>query len=135
MAFAADGTPIAWENRYNKGTAIIFGSFAGQQNYQHPVAMHPLAKILSDWTDLSHPNLHAPSLLELREMQADGGRWVFFFNHADSPATLEFARTLERPASRIREITAGHEVAPTGTRLSLKAAVPAQRARIYRIDF
>jgi beta-galactosidase GanA len=134
-AITLDGTPIAYENKYQSGRAIVLGGFAGRQNYEHPVAMHPLGAILAGWAGLSEPKLRAPRLLELRQMYAPNGRWVFFFNHADSPATLEFARTLERPASRIREITAGHEVAPAGTRLTLKAAVPAQRARIYRIDF
>jgi len=73
--------------------------------------------------------------LELREMYAPQGRLVFFFNHADEPASVEFGRTLERPASRIWEIMNGQVVTPTGTNLNLKAEIPAQSVRIYRIEF
>ena len=135
LAVTADGTPIAYENEYHEGSAIILGGFAGQENYEHPVAMHPLAGLLARWAGLSEPKLRAPELLELREMSAPKGRWVFLFNHADKPASVEFARTLERPASRIREIMTGQDVTATGTRLGLKAQVPAQSVRIYRIDF
>jgi len=135
VAVTADGTPIAYENEYQKGCAIILGGFAGQENYQHPVAMHPLAGLLARWAGLSEPKLQAPGLLELRQMYAPKGRWVFFFNHGDKPASVEFARRLEKPASRIREIMTSRELAPTGNDLNLKAIVPGQSVRIYRIEF
>ncbi len=135
MAFLTNGTPIAWENRYHKGKAILFGSFAGQENYEHPLPMHPLAGILTNWAHLSQPSLHAPLLLELRQMQAPNGRWVFFFNHSGKPATVEFSRELERPASSIQEITTDYKIKATGNALSVKTVVPAQSVRIYRIDF
>jgi beta-galactosidase len=136
LAFLADGTPIAYENHYKRGNAIIFGSFAGQENYQHPVAMHPLAGFLARWANLSEPELHAPGLLEIQQMYApQKGRWVFFLNHADKPASVRFVRSLERPASGIREIVTGQKISPAGTNLDLKAEVPAESVRIYRIDF
>jgi beta-galactosidase len=135
LAVTGNGTPIAYENQYYKGSAIIFGGFAGQENYEHPRVMHPLAGLLAHWAALSQPELHAPGLLELRQMYASKGRWVFFFNHADKPATVEFARVLEKPASCIREVMTGQDVSPTGTGLDLKVEVPAQRVRIYRINF
>jgi beta-galactosidase len=136
LAFLADGTPIAYENQYKRGSAIIFGSFAGQENYQHPVAMHPLAGLLAQWANLSGPSLHAPGLLEIQQMYApQKGRWVFFLNHADKPASVRFNRSLERPASSIREIVTGRKFSPTGTNLELKSEVPAESVRIYRIDF
>jgi beta-galactosidase len=135
VAVTADGTPIAYENEYQKGCAIILGGFAGQQNYQHPVAMHPLAGLLARWAGLSEPKLQAPGLLELRQMYAPKGRWVFFFNHGDKPASVEFARLLEKPGSRIREIMTSRELAPAGNDLNLKAIVPGQSVRIYRIEF
>lgn len=135
LASTAEGAPIAYEHKYQKGSAIVLGGFAGLQNYEHPVPMHPLAGIMVRWAGLSEPKLRAPRLLELRQMNAAQGRWVYFFNHADSPASLEFARVLEKPASRIREIMTGQELAQRGTFLSLKADVPAQSVRIYRIDF
>jgi hypothetical protein len=135
LAYLMDGTPIAFEKRYNQGRAIIFGSLAGQENYLHPVVTHPLAGLLARWAGMSRPNLRAPGLLELRQMYAPKGRWAFFFNHRDKPAAVEFARVLERPASSIREIVAGEKISPAGTNLNLKAEVPAQSVRIYRVDF
>src|SRR5262249_32218216 len=135
VAVTGDGTPIAYENEYQKGCAIILGGFAGQENYEHPVVMHPLAALLARWAHLSEPKLQAPGLLELRQMYAPNGRWVFFFNHADKTASVEFARGLERPASRIGEIMTGEEIAHAGTDLNLAADVPAQSVRIYRIEF
>jgi beta-galactosidase len=135
LAVTADGTPIAYESEYHKGRAIILGGFAGQENYERPVAMHPLAGLLARWAGLSEPTLRAPALLELRQMHAPKGRLVFFFNHADKPAAVEFARALERPALGIREIMSGQKVAPAGTNLNLKSDVPAESVRIYRIDF
>jgi beta-galactosidase len=135
QAFTADGTPVAFDNRYNKGEAIIFGSFAGQENYEHPVAMHPLTEILAQWASLSHLDLHAPPLLELRQMQAPQGRLVFLFNHGDRPAPVEFHRKLEKPAAKILEITTGKTLSPTASVLDVKAEVPAQSVRVYRIDY
>jgi len=135
VAVSADGTPIAYEKEHHKGHAIILGAFAGQENYQHPVAMHPLGGVLARWAGVSEPKLRTPALLELRQMYAPKGRWVFFFNHADKPASVEFTRVMEKPASKIREIATGEEVAPTGPDLNLKATVPGQSVRIYRIEF
>ncbi len=135
LAFLPDGAPIAFENQYGNGSAIIFGSFAGQENFEHPVAMHPLAGILETWAGLSKPNLRAPARLELRQMYARKGRFIFFFNHEDKPASIEFGRVLEKPAFSVREIVTGEKLTPTGTNLELKADIPAQAVRIYRIDY
>ena len=135
LAITEDGTPVVYENEYHKGSAIILGSFAGQENYEHPVAMHPLAGLLARWAGLSQPKLRAPELVELRQMYAANGRWVFFFNHGDKPASVEFSRMLERPASSIREIMTGEKVLAEGTHLNLKADVPANSVRIYWIEF
>jgi hypothetical protein len=134
-AIAVDGSAIAYSNRYNKGEAIIFGSFAGQENYEHPVPMHPLAEILSAWAGLSHADLKAPPSLELRQMESAQGRWVFFFNHADQSAAVEFRRGLGKAATRIQEVTTGVTIPTTGAALQLKAEVPAQSVRVYRIDY
>lgn len=135
LATTADGTPLAYANDYQKGHAIIFGSFAGQENYEHPVPMHPLAGILANWAGLSQPKLQAPPLLELRQMYAPKGRWVFFFNHANKAASVEFSRELEKPPSGVREIMTGQTLEAKGTTLHLKAQVPAESVRVYRIDF
>jgi beta-galactosidase len=135
LAFTGEGTPIAYENKYKKGSAIVFGGFAGQENYEHAVKMHPLGGILAHWAGLDEPKLRSQNLLELRQMYSTKGRWVFLFNHADKPAAVVFARSLEKPASRIREIVTGKVINSKGTDLNLNADVPAQSVRIYRIDF
>jgi len=135
LAVSAEGTPIAYKNSYQKGSAIIFGGFAGQENYRHPEDMHPLASLLARWAGLSEPKLHAPALLELREMEGPKGRFVFFFNHAEKPAAVEFSRLLEKPSTGIHELMTGEKVSATGTSLMIKAEVPAQSVRIYRINF
>jgi beta-galactosidase GanA len=135
VAFTADQTPIAYESQYNKGKAITFGSFAGQENYEHPVVMHPLAGILARWAGLSQAKLKAPPLLEVRLMAAPNGRFVFFFNHGEKSATVEFSRTLEKPAKSVHEIVAGRQLPTAGKTLQISAEVPAESVRIYRIDF
>ncbi len=135
VAVGTDGTPIAYENSFNRGKAVIFGSFAGQENYNHPMPNHSLAAILLGWASVSEPKLHAPELLELRQMYAPDGRFVFFFNHTKKPAPVEFTRKLEKPASAIREITTGATLQATGTDLKLNLDVPAESVRVYRIDF
>jgi beta-galactosidase len=135
VAFLNDGTPIAWENHFNKGSAIILGSFAGQENYEHPIPMHPLTKILTAWAGLSQPHFDAHPVVELREMQSPKGRLVFFFNHSDQSASVQFHRDLEKPASGIQEIMTAEKITTTGATLTLKTEVPAQSVRIYRIDF
>ena len=135
VAYLADATPIAYENHWGKGSAIIIGTFAGQENYKHPLAMHPLAGILARWAGLSEPKLTAPVLLEVRQMSAPNGHWVFFFNHANRSGSVEFRRLLAKPASEIREIMTGQKVPVNGKNLDLKAEVPTESVRIYRIDF
>lgn len=135
VASLVDGTPVAYENHYKKGDVIIFGSFAGQENYERPVAIHPLAARLVRWAGLSEPKLSASALCELRQMYAPKGRWVFFFNHAEKPSSVDFGRLLEKPAYSVREILTNQKLPLSGTNLVLKTVVPAESVRIYRIDY
>jgi len=97
--------------------------------------MHPLTKILTAWAGLSQPHFDAHPVVELREMQSPKGRLVFFFNHSDQSASVQFHRDLEKPASGIQEIMTAEKITTTGATLTLKTEVPAQSVRIYRIDF
>lgn len=135
VAFAEDGTPIAYESQYKNGSAIIFGSFAGQQNQQKPVPMHPLGEILAQWAGLTTPNVQAPALVELRQMISPQGRLVFLFNHSNTSAQVEFERVLDEPAKAITEIITGQKLSPAGTNLQLKIDIPAHSVRVYRIDY
>lgn len=135
VATLADGTPVAFENNYEKGSVIILGSFAGQQNYKSPVPMHPLADLLAQWSGLDRPHLDAPALVELRQMQAPQGRLVFLFNHSGNPAHVHFSRNLDHPASSIREITTSQAIASNGSTLKIDTQIPAQTVRVYRVDF
>ncbi len=140
VAKFADGTPAAYKHKYGKGEAILLGTFAGQSNEANPAPLHPLGNILAAWAGLTLPNLKAPALVELREMNGPGGQFVFLFNHADTAAKVEFVEPLERPAVNVREIVLG-QTPPGGTpkvegkRFSVTTEVPAQAVRIYRIEF
>jgi hypothetical protein len=135
VAKFADGTAAAYEHAYGKGSAILLGTFAGQQNEAKPVAMHPLGEILVKWAGLTQPEWKAPALVELREMEGEKGKLVFLFNHGEEAAEVVFAETLERPAVRIREIMTGETRKAAGKQLEVKTEVPPQAVRIYRIDY
>ena len=134
VAKFADGTPAAYEHAYGKGSAILLGTFAGQSDEAKPVAMHPLGGILAKWAGLTEPALKAPALVELREMDGKKGRFVFFFNHGEKAAKVEFTEELERSAN-VREIMIGETRKVEGKRFAVKTEVPALGVRIYRIDF
>ncbi|UWZ85051.1 beta-galactosidase [Occallatibacter riparius] len=135
VATLEDGTPVAYESKTGKGSAIVFGSFAGHENYREPVKMHPLGDILANWAGLSRPQLDAPPLVELREMKAPQGRVVFLFNHGDKAARVQFARELEKPAKAVREIATGATVPADGSHLRITAEVPPGSVGVYRIDY
>jgi beta-galactosidase len=135
VAKFADGSAAAYERTYGKGSAVLLGTFAGQQNEAKPVAMHPLGEILAKWAGLTQPEWKAPALVELREMDAEKGKFVFLFNHGEKTAEVEFEETLERPAASVREIVTGGTRKTDGKRLAVKTEVPAQAVRIYRIDY
>jgi len=130
---AADGAAAAYEHVYGKGSALLLGTFAGQQNEAKPVTMHPLGEILAKWAGLAQPEWKALALVELREMDGDKGKFVFLFNHGEKAAEVEFAQTLARPAANVREIVTAETWETEGKRF-MKTGVPAQAVRIYRID-
>ena len=68
-------------------------------------------------------------------MQGANGRIVFLFNHSDKNASVEFTRDLEKPASGIREVMTNQRIAPAGRSFQIRAGVPPQSVRVYRIDF
>ena len=135
VATFADGTPAGYEHTYGKGRAILLGTFAGQSNEAKPVAMHPLGGILMKWAGLTEPSLKAPALVELREMDGEKGRFVFFFNHGERTAEVEFTEELDRPTGSVKEIVIGETRKQEGKRFTVKTEVPALAVRIYRIDY
>jgi beta-galactosidase GanA len=135
VAKFADGTAAAYEHAYGKGSTILLGTFAGQSNEAKPAAMHPLGAILTKWAGLTEPELKAPGLVELREMDAEKGRFVFLFNHGEKAAEVELAEELERPAAGVREIVTGETRKAEGKRFALRTEVPGEAVRVYRIDY
>jgi beta-galactosidase len=135
VANFADGRPAAYEHAYGKGSAILLGTFAGQENEAKPVVMHPLGGILAKWAGLAEPELKAQRLVELREMDGEKGRFVFLFNHGEKSADVEFAEELERPATSVREVVTGETRKAMGKQFVVKTEVPGQGVRIYRIDY
>jgi len=134
VAEFADGTPAGYEHAYGKGSVILLGTFAGQANEAHPVAMHPLGGILMRWAGLTEPKLTAPGLVELREMQSASGQLVFLFNHGEKAAQVEFWENLEHPAKHIQELISGAVSPAEGSRFAVKTEVAPQAVKIYRID-
>jgi hypothetical protein len=74
VAQFADGAAAACEHIYGKGSAILLGTFAGQQNEAEPRTMHPLGEILAKWAGLAQPEWMVPAVAELREMGGDKGK-------------------------------------------------------------
>ncbi len=135
VATFSDGTPAGYEHPYGRGSAILLGTFAGQWNEAKPVAMHPLGGILAKWAGLATPELNAPALVELREMDGEKGHLVFLFNHGEKPAEVDFTEDLQRPTAGIREIVTGATLKGDGRRFAVKTEVPAEAVKIYRIDY
>jgi beta-galactosidase len=135
VATFADGLPAAYESSYGKGSVIVLGTFAGQGNDLSPEPDHPLGEILAKWAELSSPELKAPKLVELRQMQAERGQFVFFFNHSQQSAHVEFSTTLSQDGGHIREIVTARGLAGEGRRFEVKTDIPGESVRVYRIDF
>lgn len=135
VARFADGSAAAYEHAYGKGSAILLGTFAGQFNQQKPVAIYPLGEILAKWAGLQTPELKAPAPVELRELEAANGKFVFFFNYGEKPAEVEFTENLAHPAARVREIVEDKTLVTSGRRFQVRTAVPGQAVRIYRIHY
>jgi beta-galactosidase len=135
VATLDDGTPVAYENSVGKGSAILFGSFAGQQNYREPATMHPLGGILVRWAGLTLPSLDAPPLVEFREMKSPQGRFIFLFNHDDKPAHVRFSRNLEKPARSIRIVATQANLPLSGSTVRIDTEVPPSSVHIVRIDY
>ncbi|HVM76129.1 MAG TPA: beta-galactosidase, partial [Candidatus Saccharimonadales bacterium] len=136
VATFADGTPAAFEHNYGKGSAILLGTFAGQFNEQKPTPMHPLGEILVKWAGVSVPELKAPPLVEVRELNAEKGTFVFVFNYGEKPAGAEFTEELEKSGKNVREIVSGSKDARLDEkRFAVKTEIPAESVRIWRIDY
>ena len=136
VAKFADGTPAAFERAYGKGCTILLGTLAGQFNEQKPTPMHPLGEILVKWAGVRTPELEARPLLEVREMEAEKGKFVFLFNHGENAVNAEFAEELEKNAKSAREIVLGlQDGIGEGKRFAVKTEMPAESVRIWRIDY
>lgn len=135
VATLDDGTPVAYEENVGKGSAILLGSFAGQQNYREPATMHPLGGILGHWAGLTQPKLDAPPLVELRELRAPKGRLIFLFNHSGNLAHVRFSRNLEKPAKSIRLVTTERILPLTGSTVNIDTEVAPSSVQIVRIDY
>jgi beta-galactosidase len=135
VAFFEDGTPAAFERKHGQGSALVLGAFAGQINETKPAAMHPLGEILARWAGLTPPELTTSAAVELKLIEGQAGQVVFFLNHGAQPAQVDYSSALEKPARHIREVVTGATLEPSGSRFRLRAEIPAQAVRVYRIDF
>ena len=66
---------------------------------------------------------------------APAGRLLFLLNWGSSASKVELDVRLDKPARQVREITSDR-VLPAGAAVfQLREEVPAQGARVYRIDY
>jgi beta-galactosidase len=136
VAKFADGTPAAFEHAYGKGSVILLGTFAGQFNEQKPAATHPLGGILVKWAGLKQPELKAPALVEVREMEGQKGKFVFLFNHGDKTSKVEFEEELPKSAKRVREIVVGAQDGKVeGKRFTVNTELPGESVQIWRMEY
>ena len=98
--------------------------------------MHPLGGILAKWAGLRAPELKAPPLVEVRQMDAETGKFVFLFNHSEKAANVEFAEELPKAARNAQEVVVdAHDGKVDGRRFAVKGELPAGSVRIWRIDY
>jgi beta-galactosidase len=128
------GSPAAFERQHGRGRAIVLGTFAGERNQLEPVAMHPLGDILAEWASLARPAMTASSFVELRRMSSERGDIVFLFNHGTQPASVTLDLPMRAAFARARELTTGESLAVSGKAFRMATTVPAESARVYRLD-
>lgn len=122
-----DGTPAAYEHSYGAGSAMILGGFAGNYNEKNPVSMNPLGEKLMQWAGIEAPEMKASAPVEVREMTSGGKRLVFFFNHTDKSAAVEYT-TPVRSVADFQELISG-ESQKLGRALSFE--LPAQSVKVW----
>ena len=157
LAYFDDGSPAAFEHQYEKGSAIVAGTFFGQandapealsrqranivvgnlaqENSAKGAGLHPLGAFLLSWAGIAPAGLNSGRPLDFQQLVADSGRMLFLINWETQPAPFELTVPLDRPARRIREITTGAPVAGTGASITIHGEVPAQSTRVYRVDY
>jgi beta-galactosidase len=130
-----DAPAAAFERAHGRGHALLLGTFAGERNQQEPVPMHPLADALIEWAGIDRSPLRSSSFVEARRMTSPRGELLVLLNHGQQTAEAEYVLQLSAPASSIREIVAGQTLRPADLALTIKVRIPAESARVYRIDY
>ncbi len=146
LATFDDGSPAAFEHAYGAGRAIVAGSFPGQASETAEavdkqrsniivgsvegaaVQGNPLGAFLAKWAGLALPNLKTGAPVDLRELDADGGRFLFRVNWETRPARIDLATGR---AKRVREIATGRDLPANGR---IQDEVPAGGVRVYRLE-
>jgi beta-galactosidase len=135
VARFADGSPAAYEHAFGKGSAILLGTFAGEENEKKPVVMNSLGGMLASWAGLKSPELKTAGGVELREMVGEHGKFVFLFNHGGRAASVLFSEELEKPATNVKEIVEDKKMSVGGKKFAVHAVVPGEAVRVWRIDY
>lgn len=153
LAYFEDGSPAAYEHHYEKGSAIVAGTFFGQANVTPEAlsrqraniivgnmpgakssAPHPLGGFLISWAGVTPPDLKTNTPLDVQQLVAESGRMLFVINWETQPAAFELIIPLDKPAKQVREVTTGSTVPGAGPRITIRGEVPAQGVRVYRLD-
>ena len=156
LAYFEDGSAAAFERQYGRGRAIIVGTFPGQANetpeavarqtanivvgnmpasQERTAGLHPLGGFLASWAGLSVPELKTTAPIDFQQLPAESGRMVFLINWQERPARVDATVSLEKPARRVREITADQELNGGSAQVRIQTEVPAQAVKVYRIDY
>lgn len=145
-----DGSPAVFEHAYEKGAAILAGTFFGQANdapetvqranivqgnlapeNAKPAPLNPLGTYLLNWAGIAPPDLKSSAPLDLQQLTADAGRFIFVINWNPQPAKFQLTLPREKTAKSIREITTGQTLRTA----AIQSEVPSQGVRVYRIDY
>ena len=134
LATFDDDAPAVVERGYGSGRVALLATFAGEQNQLEPVAQHPLADALVQWSGVARSTVTSSAPVEVRRMTAPAADVVMVFNHGTVDAQVRIPLSSVAGQARIRELTRDDLVTVTGTAPILSVTVPAQQARVYRID-
>jgi hypothetical protein len=79
--------------------------------------------------------LKASSPVDFKQLVAPAGRMLFLLNWGSSASKVELNVRLDKPARRVREIISDQALPAGAAVFQLREEVPAQAARVYRIDY
>src|SRR5437899_2174608 len=100
LAKFSDGTPAAVEHGHGKGSVLVLGTFAGQENETKPVRMHPLGGSLGKIWETQMGNIEKASAAMAETITNGGLVHLFGSGHSVLPVQDMFPRYGAYPGFR-----------------------------------